>query len=394
MIFDSLAQHINVIQDTMQRQVAHAINRGLTVRNWLIGCYIVEFEQHGEDRAAYGEQLLKRLEQRINKKGLTERRFREFRKVYLTYPQLVAPVMEYLDVHAVEIRRTLAAELEQANPALMPAESTEVVVSGENQIRRAVTAELQTIETGGVLSPLDPFKIFNRLSYTHMIRLSKIEHPLKRAFYEVETIAGCWTDRELERQINTLYYERSGFSGDKAKLSALINRNAEALEPVDIVGNPVALEFLGLPENTDISEDELENAILDNVLMFLQELGRGFCLEYRQKRLLIDDDYFKVDLVFYHRILKCHVLVDLKIDKFKHEYASQMNMYLNYYKHEVMQADDNPPVGIILCSDKGEMQVKYATAGLNPNIFVSKYMLQLPTEEDIRKYIMSKSRTI
>lgn len=151
MKFDSLAKHIDVIQDTMQRQVAHAINRGLTVRNWLMGCYIVEYEQHGEDRAAYGEQLLKRLEQRINKKGLTERRFREFRKIYLTYPQLAAPVMEYLDIHAIEIRRTLAAELGSANSALMPAESTEVAISSENQIRHTASAELQTIEFGGVL---------------------------------------------------------------------------------------------------------------------------------------------------------------------------------------------------------------------------------------------------
>ena len=174
----------------------------------------------------------------------------------------------------------------------------------------------------------------------------------------------------------------------------MVNRDAESIKPTDIIEDPVALEFLGLPVNASIAESDLESAILDNMETFLIELGRGFCFEARQKRILIDDDYFKVDLVFYHRILKCHVLIDLKIDKFKHEYASQMNMYLNYYRYEVMQADDNPPIGIILCSDKGDMQVKYATAGLNPNIFVKKYMLQLPSETEIRNYILNKSTTI
>lgn len=394
MNFDYLARHIFVLDDTLQRQAAHAVNQSLTVRNWLIGCYIVEFEQNGEDRAAYGEKLLKHLEERVNKKGLTERRFREFRRIYQVYPQLAQPIMEYLDIHAATIRQTMSAELELRSFSNTAIESTKAPETSEIQIRHTACAELQTIRNGGVLSPLEPSKLFNRLPYSHIKSLSKIEDPIKRAFYEVETIAGCWTDRELERQINSLYYERSGFSSSKADLSVLVNRDAESIKPTDIIEDPVALEFLGLPVNASIAESDLESAILDNMETFLIELGRGFCFEARQKRILIDDDYFKVDLVFYHRILKCHVLIDLKIDKFKHEYASQMNMYLNYYRYEVMQADDNPPIGIILCSDKGDMQVKYATAGLNPNIFVKKYMLQLPSETEIRNYILNKSTTI
>lgn len=181
MKFDKLANSISRIQDILQKQVAHAINQGLTVRNWLIGCYIVEFEQHGEDRAAYGEKLLKQLEERINSKGMTERRFREFRQFYKAYPQLARPVLDYLEMNVSEIRQPMVAEL-------------------------------KTIEKGGDLSLIEPHKLFNRLPYTHLSKLSRIENPLKRCFYEVETIAGCWTKRELERQIDSLYYERSGFS--------------------------------------------------------------------------------------------------------------------------------------------------------------------------------------
>ena len=159
--------------------------------------------------------------------------------------------------------------------------------------------------------------------------------------------------------------------------------------PEDVINTPVTLEFLGLHERALVTENDLEHSILDNLQHFLLEMGHGFCFEARQKRILIDEDYFFADLVFYHRILKCHVIVELKIDKFRHEYASQLNMYLNYYKAEVMQPDDNPPVGILLCTGKGDTLVKYATAGLDPNIFVQKYMIELPTEEEIKAFISS-----
>ena len=144
-------------------------------------------------------------------------------------------------------------------------------------------------------------------------------------------------------------------------------------------------------ERALVTENDLEQSILDNLQRFLLEMGHGFCFEARQKRILIDEDYFVTDLVFYHRILKCHVIVELKIDKFRHEYASQLNMYLNYFKAEVMQSDDNPPIGILLCTEKGDTLVKYATAGLDPNIFVQKYMIELPTEEEIKEFISSSN---
>ena len=234
-------------------------------------------------------------------------------------------------------------------------------------------------------------RLFNRLSSTHLNTISGIENPVKRAFYEMETIRGCWSVKELERQIASLYYERSGLSKNKEALSALVQQQATLLQPKDVINTPVTLEFLGLNERALVTENDLEQSILDNLQHFLLEMGHGFCFETRQKRILIDEDYFFTDLVFYHRILKCHVIVELKIDKFRHEYASQLNMYLNYFKAEVMQPDDNPPIGILLCTEKGDTLVKYATAGLNPNIFVQKYMIELPSEEEIKEFIASSN---
>ena len=203
----------------------------------------------------------------------------------------------------------------------------------------------------------------------------------------METIRGCWSVKELERQIHSLYYERSGLSQNKEALSALVQQQAAQLRPKDVINTPVTLEFLGLNDRALVTESDLEQSTLDNLQNFLLEMGHGFCFEARQKRILIDGDYYFADLVFYHRILKCHIIVELKIDRFRHEYASQLNMYLNYYKAEIMQPDDNPPVGILLCTEKGDTLVKYATAGLDPNIFVQKYMVELPTEDEIKKFI-------
>lgn len=162
-----------------------------------------------------------------------------------------------------------------------------------------------------------------------------------------------------------------GLSKDKKALQRLTANNAQQLAPRDIIHNPVTLEFLDLPSHDVVTESKLENTILNHLQMVLMEMGRGFCFEARQKRILIDQDYFKADLIFYHRILKCHVIIDLKIDRFRHEYASQLNLYMNYYKHEVMLADDNPPIGLLLCTDYGETTVQYATEGLSQNLFVS-----------------------
>lgn len=230
--------------------------------------------------------------------------------------------------------------------------------------------------------------LFYKLSATHLIYLSNFNDELKRAFYEQETIRGCWTVTELDRQVSSQYYERMGLSKDKKALQKLAMKNAQQLAPRDILHNPVTLEFLGLESQEVYTETKLESYILNHLQAFLLEMGRGFCFEARQKRILVDQDYFKADLIFYHRILKCHVIIDLKIDRFRHEYASQLNLYMNYYKHEVMQEGDNPPIGLLLCTDYGETTVQYATEGLSQNLFVSKYRLQLPSEDEIRKYLL------
>ena len=368
--FDHLADHIVSIQNTLSANAAHAVNLSLTARNWLIGRYIVEYEQNGEDRAQYGEALLKNLAQRIHMRGLGERRLYEFRQLYNVYPQLSDQVLPFvLKISKKEILRL---------PTAISAESA------DSPILRSATAISAPVSLESWQTPTN--KLFNNLSATHLVYLSNIQEPLKRAFYEHEAITGCWTVKELDRQVSSLYYERMGLSKNKQLLhQTTIDKNP--FRPQDIIRDPVTLEFLKLPEQAAYTETKLETAILNNLQQFLLEMGNGFCFEARQKRILIDNDYFKADLIFYHRILKCHLIVELKTDRFRHEYASQLNMYLNYYRHEVMQPDDNPPVGLLLCTDYGKTTVQYATEGLSDNLFVSKYRLQLPSEEDIEKYL-------
>jgi len=379
MNFESLVGRINQVQDVLQSQAAHAINLALTARNWLVGYYIVEFEQHGEDRAKYGEKLLNRLAQSINKKGFEPRTLRLYRRLYIVYPQLGKEVVSYLQKNSLALPEAGVSSIWQATSAkLLPSDNQ------SSGIRQATPAKLEEWST-----PAE--KPFYRLNYTSLAYLTSIEDPLKRAFYEQETIRGYWTYRELDRQVSSQYYERMGLSKDKKALQRLTANNAQQLAPRDIIHNPVTLEFLDLPSHDVVTESKLENTILNHLQMVLMEMGRGFCFEARQKRILIDQDYFKADLIFYHRILKCHVIIDLKIDRFRHEYASQLNLYMNYYKHEVMQADDNPPIGLLLCTDYGETTVRYATEGLSQNLFVSKYRLQLPSEEEMRQYLLEST---
>ena len=376
MNFESLVGRINLIQDALQAQAAHAVNLSLTARNWLVGYYIVEFEQHGEDRAKYGEKLLSRLSENLNRRGFNLRRLRDYRHVYQVYPSLGVEIIKYLESNS-----SWLANNKQFSIRLFSTAELQDPTNQHEIIRLSKTAELEKWST-------PPERLFYRLNYTILSYLATIEDPLKRAFYEQETIRGCWTQKELDRQVSSQYYERMGLSKDKKALQRLTAKNAQQITPKEILHNPVTLEFLGMEQQDVYTETKLETAILNNLQRFLLEMGRGFCFEYRQKRILIDQDYYKADLIFYHRILKCHVIIDLKIDRFRHEYASQLNLYMNYYKHEVMQEDDNPPIGLLLCTDYGQTTVQYATEGLSQNLFVSKYRLQLPSEDDIRKYML------
>ena len=374
--FDSLGGRINLIQDALQALAAHAVNLSLTARNWLVGYYIVEYEQHGEDRAKYGENLINRLAESINRKGFEPRSLRVYRRVYLVYPQLGTVIEPYLLKNGAILSDSAFSSIWQSLPAKLQASENQ-----SDEIWRSALAKLEDWST-----PAD--KLFNKLNYTCLAYLTSIDDPLKRAFYEQETIRGCWTSRELDRQVSSQYYERMGLSKDKKILQRLVAKNAQQISPKEILHNPITLEFLGMESHDSYTETKLETAILNNLQRFIMEMGRGFCFEHRQKRILVDQDYYKADLIFYHRILKCHVIIDLKIDRFRHEYASQLNLYLNYYRHEVMQEDDNPPIGLLLCTDYGETTVQYSIEGLSQNLFVSKYQLQLPTEDDLRKYLL------
>ena len=376
MDFESLVGRINIVQDALQAQAAHAVNLSLTTRNWLVGYYIVEFEQHGEDRAKYGEKLINRLAERINRKGFEPRRLREFRQLYLVYPILGIEVAKYIKVNQPQLLDSDTSPIWRTTSAQL-----QISENQEDGKWRMSSAKLEEWST-------PPERLFNRLNYSCLLYLTSIDNPLKRAFYEQETIRGCWTYTELDRQVSSQYYERMGLSKDKKALQRLTAKTAQQITPKEILHNPVTLEFLGMEQQDVYTESKLETAILNNLQRFLLEMGRGFCFECRQKRILIDQDYYKADLIFYHRILKCHVIIDLKIDRFRHEYASQLNLYMNYYKHEVMQEDDNPPIGLLLCTDYGQTTVQYATEGLSQNLFVSKYRLQLPSEDDIRKYML------
>jgi len=400
MNFETLIQNLQLTHNTLFTSASKAVNTAMTIRNWLYGYYIVEYEQNGEDRAGYGDRLIRSIEKRLKatgQKGMSFTNLNIYRQFYLTYPQIGTALPHSLNNLAI-IQAAPEQSLDGSDNKIIQAVPEQSTVTNEDPIRQAAPDELRvpdikaiqaTCQTKGVEPKpgLNPARLLQTLSFTHIVELIKIDDPLKRAFYEIECVKGTWSTRELQRQIESLYFERSGLSKDKKKLSEMVRLQAVQLTPHDVINNPFTIEFLGLNDRALVTESDLEQALLDHLQEFLLELGYGFCFEARQKRILIDGEYYFIDLVFYHRILKCHVLVDLKIEKFKHSHAGQLNAYLNYYRNEVMQEEDNSPVGILLCTDKGETMAKYATAGLEHSVFVHKYQLVLPSKEELEEYI-------
>jgi predicted nuclease of restriction endonuclease-like (RecB) superfamily len=370
--FGSLVSVIEQTHQHFQQQAVKAVNVSLTVRNWLVGYFIVTFEQKGEDRAAYGSKLLSNLaESSKNIKGFDERSFRNFRMFYKLYPHLQTYIASNLPVMPIWGSLT-----------------TELSLSYENEdfaIMQSLTTESKSLD---FLVPAE--KMVSQLSYSHIEQLLPIQDPLKRSFYEVECIKGIWSVRELKRQINSLYFERCGMSLKPELLSEITQKNIRPATPSEMVKSVYVFEFLGLKVKDAAEEKDLETALLDHLQEFMLEMGHGFCFEYRQKRILIDDEYFFVDLVFYHRILKCHVIVELKIDAFKQEHMGQLNTYVAFYNAEVKREDDNPAIGILLCTEKGKKLVEYATAGMDQQLFVSKYLLELPKKEQLEAFIQKE----
>jgi predicted nuclease of restriction endonuclease-like (RecB) superfamily len=369
--FEELIDSVYQTHCLLQQNTQKAINLNLTIRNWLIGCYIVEFEQNGEDRAKYGVRLLEEMAKILKVKrikGLDVRTLRSCRIFYHAYPQ---------------IRQTVFAELHKKLPIPIRGSVTPELEIADNQtgiIRRSLTPELPEEY------PIPSKLLLSRLSFTHFVELIRKEDPLERLFYEVETIKNNWSVRELERAMDTALYVRTGLSKDK---EAIIRKfkNQKPAQSLDVFRDPYIWEFLGLEERTAYSESELEQAILNHLQQFLMELGTGFCFEARQKRITFDNTHYRIDLVFYHRILKCHILIDLKIGRFDHADAGQMNVYLNYFKENEWSDGDNPPIGLILCGDKSETLAKYATSGMDNQLFVSKYLVNLPDKAVLEEFI-------
>jgi len=231
-----------------------------------------------------------------------------------------------------------------------------------------------------------PELLLSRLSYSHFIELIRVEDELQRLFYEVEAIKNNWNIRELRRAIDTSLAFRTIMSTNKEAVIAKI-KNLKPTTNAEVIRNPYILEFLDLDEKPEYNESELEQQILNHLQEFLIELGTGFCFEARQKRITFNNKHYRIDLVFYHKILKCNVLIDLKLNEFDYPDAGQMNLYLNYYKDNEMSEGDNPPIGIILCSEKDNTLVKYTTAGMDDHLFVSKYLVKLPEKKIFENFI-------
>jgi predicted nuclease of restriction endonuclease-like (RecB) superfamily len=321
-IYQKLVDTIGITIESARLRAIQAVNNELLKANWEIGKYIVEYEQHGNEKAEYGSSLLTNLAKDLKSrfgKGFSKSNIYLMRQFYLKY-----------------------------------------------QIFQSVTG---------------------KLTWTHYAELLAVSDDNARGFYEKQAINENWSVRELKRQINSSLFERLALSKDKNGILKLAERGQIITEPKDIVKDPYILEFLQIPEENRMTESRLEQKIIDNLQTFLLELGKGFSFVGRQYRITLDNDHYYVDLVFYHRILKCFVLIDLKTKHVKHQDIGQMNMYLNYFKAEENTEGDNQPIGIVLGADKNDILVEYAIGGISNNIFVSKYQLYLPDKKVLEEKV-------
>ena len=313
------------IGSTLQRareNAVKAVNNELVKANWEIGQYIVEYEQHGKEKAEYGSALLTNLAKDLKikyGKGFSKSSIYLCRQFYIKYPKF------------------------------------------------------QTVS--------------GKLSWSHYAELLTVSDDLARSFYEKQTIKENWGFREMKRQIDSALFQRLALSTDKKGVLALAEKGQEIISPKDLIKNPYVWEFLDLPKDKLIKERGLEKKLVENLQQFLLELGKGFSFVGKQYKITVDNEHNYIDLVFYHRILKCFVLIDLKTRKVKHSDIGQMNFYLNYFKEEENTEGDNEPIGIIIAADKHEFTVKYATGGLENRIFVSKYQLYLPDQKELEEKV-------
>jgi len=353
-----------------------AVNAAMLSAYWHIGREIVEEEQRGKERADYGTYLLRELSARLTEefgKGFGERNLRFIRQFYLTYSDRVPTIQHSASAGLVEeagdIRNAVSSGLQ----------------TGDDEIRNTPCSELQPTEKKG----------FNpQLTWSHYRYLMKVSNPQARSFYEVECAKAGWSVRQLQRQINSLLFERLAKSRDKEGVMALAQEGHEVQKPEDLLKDPYILEFAGLSEAASWRESELESALLDRLQEFLLELGRDLFFVARQKRITLEGEHFFIDLVFYHRVLRCFLLIDLKLDKLDHADIGQMLTYTGYYEQEEMRDDENPPIGLILCTASNEAIVKYALSNSASQVFASSYQLHLPTEEELARELQREREQI
>ena len=367
--FESLVDSITRLHNQTSGYARSAVNQLLTIRNWMIGYYIVEFEQNGSNRAAYGDNLLENLSGRLGIKGLDRTMLNICRVFYQKYPQIRDSVNHRLS--SINGVQTLS---------IPEIDDIENVPASAQEICDSASHKFQT----------DPELLLTRLSFTHLRQIMALDDPFERFFYEYEAIQGTWSVRELKRQISTNLYVRAGVSRRPELLLSRIMGSENALT----IREPMTLEFLGLEAKDAITESDLEQALIDHLQEFLLELGHGFCFEARHKRILIDDEYYFPDLVMYNRILHCSVIIELKDEAFSHENLGQLNAYVGYYKENEMHPGDNPPVGILLCTKKGKKMVEYALSGMDNQLFVSTYMLQLPDKSQLEAFLLSQMKEL
>ncbi len=332
------------------------INTALVTAYWLIGRRIVEFEQKGKERAEYGKRLLEKLSNDLTKKfgrGFSSDNLEAMRNFYLTYKK--------------EISETVSRKLEA---------------------KKSETMSRNLSTSSAIQHYLKQF----RLSWSHYRLLMRLDEPFKREFYEAECIRGNWSVRQLDRQIQSMLYERTALSKKKLTVISRAHEKPLTIKPEDEIKDPYILEFLGLKD--EYSESQLEEALIKHLEHFLLELGIGFTFVARQKRIALEGSHYRLDLLFYHRVLKCLVAIDLKIGEFTHADAGQMNLYLNYLKDRETFPSENDPVGIILCTDKKKTVVEYALGGMSNKIFASKYKLQLPDPQVLKTEIENERQRL
>jgi predicted nuclease of restriction endonuclease-like (RecB) superfamily len=370
--YGGLVSGIADLLEQSRRGAVRAVNSILTATYWEIGRRIVEFEQGGKARAEYGEELLNQLAQDLTAKfgrGFSRQGLQKMRAFYQGWEICPTPSGKFEGL----VRRP--ADLESIVDMNCP------TPSGKLQIQ-------QTVSAGFVLEAIFP------LSWSHYVRLMSVEKPQARVFYESEAIRGGWSVRQLDRQISTQFFERASHSKKPAALLARgqTPKPEDAVSVEEAIRDPYVLEFLNL--NDEYSESELEDALIEHLEAFLLELGAGFTFVARQKRIRIGTEWYRIDLLLFHRRLKCLVVIDLKIGKFTHADAGQMSLYLTYAKEHLTEPGENEPVGIILCSDKDDAVVHYSMGHMPAKVFASRYLTDLPDPETLRREILQTKHAL